>query len=684
MSKYETLRTSTPVPNVLLVELNRPAKLNAMNKTLNTTNADVVARRMWRELRELFGAVSADADVRCIVVSGGPHSRGFTTGLDLVDFVADASHVGGSDPARAAFAFFDTVSAMQASLTAMETCRQPVIAAVHGACIGAGIDLITACDVRYAAADSVFSVREVDVGLAADVGTLQRLPKVVGNASWVHEVCFTARAFSASEALSQQLVSKVVDGGHDAVVKAAIATAALIAEKSPVAVTGTKNVLKFSRDHSVEDGLKYVAVWYEFGHDANGGAVRFYVADIVASLYSANSCILTGFARCHCDVAVEGRGEAPISTQITTMSRLVVHAISPPAPMPTQDPFLFAVYHKDAYPAGDAKMQAPKRGNGADFDPQAKYRMYHGDRIPGFPQHPHRGFETITCTLEGLIDHTDSLGCAGRYGNGDVQWMTAGKGIVHGEMFPLVNSDKPNNSRLFQLWINLPKKSKMTKPAHQQKKNAVMQWSENVPLHKSADGKVVAKVWAGSLHGVAALPAPKDSWAARDAGNDVHIYHVAMQPGSKYTLPPPARAGANRTVYFVEGARLRIDGEDVPRHSAVEFRQLAQTSTAAATATTVLENHGHDAVELLVLQGMPIREPVVQHGPFVMSSREEIAQAFSDYQRTQFGGWPWPDDAMVFAKDEGRFLKIKGRKRETPPATGKSEGNSADAKKDEL
>ena len=114
-------------------------------------------------------------------------------------------------------------------------------------------------------------------------------------------------------------------------------------------------------------------------------------------------------------------------------------------PFPTPDPFLFCVYHVDDYPAdASGKMEAPLAGNGADFDPQNPYRMYHGDKVPGFPAHPHRGFETVTATVFGLIDHADSVGNAGRYGDGDVQWMTAGEGVVHGEMFPLVNSDRPN------------------------------------------------------------------------------------------------------------------------------------------------------------------------------------------------------------------------------------------------
>ena len=125
-------------------------------------------------------------------------------------------------------------------------------------------------------------------------------------------------------------------------------------------------------------------------------------------------------------------------------------------PFKTQDPFLFCVYHKDLYPAGNASnMFAPRKGNGADFDWSAPYRMYHGDRLPGFPQHPHRGFETLTLVQEGVCDHTDSLGAAGRYGGdgrrGDLQWMTAGAGCVHGENFPLVKTDRPNTLRLFQI-----------------------------------------------------------------------------------------------------------------------------------------------------------------------------------------------------------------------------------------
>ncbi|KAG0219480.1 putative enoyl CoA hydratase [Mortierella sp. NVP41] len=149
---------------------------------------------------------------------------------------------------------------LQDSLTAIEICDKAVVAAIHGPCIGGGIDITTACDIRYASKDAYFSVKEVDIGLAADVGSLQRLPKVVGNISWVRELCLTGRNFDSKEALEQGFISKVLPD-YAAVVAEAIATAKVIAEKSPVAAIGTKHILNYSRDHTVQEGLDYVATW---------------------------------------------------------------------------------------------------------------------------------------------------------------------------------------------------------------------------------------------------------------------------------------------------------------------------------------------------------------------------------------------------------------------------------------
>ena len=180
--------------------------------------------------------------------------------------------------------------------------------------------------------------------------------------------------------------------------------------------------------------------------------------------------------------------------------------------------------------------------------------IYHGHLIPGFPQHPHRGFETITATTTGLIDHADSVGNAGRYGEGDLQWMTAGGGVVHGEMFPLVHSDKPNHLRLFQIWLNLPASRKMVKPGF------AMFWAEEIPVWKSEDDKASVTVWAGDYFGKGSVQnkSPSDSWAA-DANNDVAILLIVIQPGGKMTIPKANRVGVNRSMFLIDSRWKRIE-----------------------------------------------------------------------------------------------------------------------------
>ncbi|WP_438422790.1 pirin family protein [Aquimarina macrocephali] len=154
-------------------------------------------------------------------------------------------------------------------------------------------------------------------------------------------------------------------------------------------------------------------------------------------------------------------------------------------PWETSDPFLFCAYHEDQYPKGNGKLgpdaSLEGRNIGQDFTLKDGWRMYHGTKIPGFPAHPHRGFETVTIAQKGLVDHSDSLGAAGRFGNGDVQWMTAGKGVQHSEMFPLLHTEKKNPFLLFQIWLNLPRDKKMVEPHFK------MLWSEEVPKIKKQD-----------------------------------------------------------------------------------------------------------------------------------------------------------------------------------------------------
>jgi hypothetical protein len=306
---------------------------------------------------------------------------------------------------------------------------------------------------------------------------------------------------------------------------------------------------------------------------------------------------------------------------------------------PTLDPFLFCVHHDDAYPAGNDKLgpaaSLAGRELGMDFAGKDGWRMYHGEVVPGFPQHPHRGFETVTIVRRGLIDHSDSLGATARFGRGDVQWLTAGKGISHCEMFPLVDASGPNPVELFQIWLNLPARDKLVAPYF------TMLWDRTIPRLETPGALV--RVIAGSLGGATPASPPPSSWASR-ADADVAIWTLHLQPGASYTLPA-AHTGTNRILYVFAGAAT-IAARAIKAPTGVQVKPDVAI-TIAATAET----------EILVLQGKPIGEPVAQHGPFVMNTRAEIQQAFVDYQRTRFGGWPWPSDDPVHPRDEGRFAK---------------------------
>lgn len=321
---------------------------------------------------------------------------------------------------------------------------------------------------------------------------------------------------------------------------------------------------------------------------------------------------------------------------------------------PTLDPFLFCVHHNDAYPRGNAEMgpaaSLAGRDIGQDFTLRDGWRMYHGTRVPGFPAHPHRGFETVTVVLEGFVDHSDSFGAAGRYGGGDVQWMTAGRGMQHAEMFPLLREDEANPLELFQIWLNLPRRAKFVDPHYR------MFWSENIPVLPAPDasGAVRVRMIAGRLGEADAPAPPPDSWAA-DADNAVAIWIIAMDADSVWKLPA-ASTTARRMLYFFEGDVLTVDGEALPPYHASELRTGQEATVRCGSAP----------VRLLLLQGRPIGEPVAQYGPFVMNSQEEIRTAFLDFQRSQFGGWPWDRPDPVHIRSDGRFARYIDGTEERP------------------
>ncbi|MDP2291210.1 MAG: pirin family protein [Actinomycetota bacterium] len=349
------------------------------------------------------------------------------------------------------------------------------------------------------------------------------------------------------------------------------------------------------------------------------------------------------------------------------MSDLVLQTVPLGFQWQTADPFLFCVHHLDHYPAGNGQFgpqgSLAGRSIGNDFEPRDGWRMYHGSTVPGFPEHPHRGFETITFARQGFIDHSDSLGAAARFGRGDVQWMTAGSGVVHSEMFPLLDEQGPNTVELFQIWMNLPASDKMVPPYF------TMLWSEQIPRHThvDADGREsVVTVIAGEFHidGATLTPPapPPASWASR-AEADVSILHLVLQPGAALALPAAVNPDAVRVLYVFEGS-AGVDGAEVGTSTGAVVDPTAALPLVA----------GPDGAEILMMQARPIGEPVAQYGPFVMNTEAEIQQAFSDYRRTGFGGWPWPNPDPVHGPGSARFARHADGREEHPGVSVTAQG----------
>lgn len=244
----DVLKLSRPFPHVLWVQLNQPPH-NLLND------------KFFQQLSLAFSSSSNLEDVRVVVISAV--GKRFTAGLDFGELTKTFGSVIQSDEmdtARKALVLQQIIKKWQDSVSSLEKCHVPVLVAVHGDCIGGGVDLITAADVRIATKDATFSVKEVDVGLAADLGTLQRLPRVVNNDSWTREVCFTGRTFTAMEAKQVGLLGGVFEN-QDEMMKEIWKLAKSIASKSPVAVMGTKKLLNYSREHGITNGLEYTFAW---------------------------------------------------------------------------------------------------------------------------------------------------------------------------------------------------------------------------------------------------------------------------------------------------------------------------------------------------------------------------------------------------------------------------------------
>ena len=286
---------------------------------------------------------------------------------------------------------------------------------------------------------------------------------------------------------------------------------------------------------------------------------------------------------------------------------------------PTKDPFLFCVHHNDVYPSANQNLgpnaTLSGRDIGQDFSNKDGWSMYHGSKVPGFPRHPHRGFETVTIVKKGLIDHSDSLGAAARYGNGDVQWLTAGDGIQHSEMFPLLDKSNPNLINFFQIWVNLPAARKRVKPYFS------MFWENQVPIINIQDskGRITEITLVAGDYGMNKPPSPPpDSWAS-DPESDLAMWVIKLQSNAEWVMPATSPNSA-RSLYIINGAGIKIGSQFISERNQVELMpdlDVKVTDTGSGT-------------ELLMLQGKPIGEPIVKYGPFVMNTKAEIQKAYSD------------------------------------------------------
>ena len=241
----ETVQISYPSPSIATVTLSRPSKLNSVNL------------QMYSEINKAFEELGANPEIRVIILTG--NEKSFTAGMDYTAFV-ELSKTESEDTTRAAIARYREIKKLQNSISSIEKCIKPVIAAVSGYCFGVGVDIIAATDIRYCSKSTLVSIKEIDYAMPPDLGTIQRLPKALGNHSWLREMIYTGRTANAKEAKKNGLFSKVFEN-YEETLNGALELAQAIAGKSPVALVGCKKNLNFTRDNNTEDALDFAAYW---------------------------------------------------------------------------------------------------------------------------------------------------------------------------------------------------------------------------------------------------------------------------------------------------------------------------------------------------------------------------------------------------------------------------------------
>jgi redox-sensitive bicupin YhaK (pirin superfamily) len=278
--------------------------------------------------------------------------------------------------------------------------------------------------------------------------------------------------------------------------------------------------------------------------------------------------------------------------------------------------------------------------------------MYSGRTVPGVTVHRIYGFEAITITEKGTVDHHDSAGGTARYGNGDVQWLSAGRGVLHSEMFPLLNPDKPNPLELFQIWLNLPASNKKTAPTF------TIGWKESQAVrtfNSGEDGpKAHLKVVTGSFCGLQGMPPPPNSYAC-DPKGEVVIAKIVLEPGAKLILPPASSSEINRTLYVFKGSSILLSAANESKPFTVD-RSPAMIKLVANVQVELSTGPCEAVAEVLLLQGRPLQEPVFQSGPYVASTRAELMEVMMQSHHEQ---WPWERLDPVHHRGEGRFFNLK-------------------------
>lgn len=317
----------------------------------------------------------------------------------------------------------------------------------------------------------------------------------------------------------------------------------------------------------------------------------------------------------------------------------------------TEDPFIFASHHRDDYPKGNAQQAPPLpeisgRNLGRDYQQRLGFRMYNGKVIPGFPMHPHWGYETISIAMEGYVDHHDFLGNCGRYGFGDMQWLTAGGMYKHGEMYPLDSSESRNPNDITQIMLNLPLSEKGCGNSFK------IIWNEDVPVIDS-DG-VSVRVVAGS-YGGRTVAAPNGSSWASDPAHGVRILRIVMEPGSSLTLEAVG-SKIRRNLYMTEGGTVSFGGD--PLAAPGRFRLPAHTDV-------VMQNGDTRGVYWL-LEGEPIGEKQASYGPVTLGSEKEVRDALNLLRDTDYKDWPWDVIDKTQPKGSGRFVRYADGREEHP------------------